>query len=244
MRVVQITDTHLYADPLARSRRGVPARQFAAVVAAASAVRPDLVLVTGDISQDETDASYALAADTLATLDCPWFWIPGNHDAPETMAVQREVLPELDAGTWRLLQLDTRVVGEAHGEVGEAQRFELAERLDRDERPTAIVMHHPPMAVGTAWIDELGLVDGDAFWAIVERFAQVKLVLCGHVHQAFHGRYAGENGEIQVFATPSTSDQFLPGSDTFALDEASRPGFRVLDLSRGGFQSWVERVEV
>ena len=78
MRVVQITDAHLYADTKARSRVGLPWQQFQQVLAAVSAEHPDVVVFTGDISQDESAASYALAVQAMGALPCPWYWLPGH----------------------------------------------------------------------------------------------------------------------------------------------------------------------
>ncbi|PMR69657.1 phosphodiesterase [Halomonas heilongjiangensis] len=251
MRLVQISDCHLHADPRARSRAGFPLRQLEAVIEAVNRERPDVVLVTGDVSQDETAASYQLAARTLAKLSAPWFWLAGNHDAPALMAETRELLDELDLDTWRVLLLDTRVGGQPHGELGPERLGRLAERLAEDERPTLLVMHHPPLAVGSAWLDEIGLEDREAFWETLAAFRQVKAIFCGHIHQAFTGyrQLAGspqrlEERQVAVYGCPSTTDQFLPGAETFAVDEASRPGYRVVDLEAGDLTTWVERVDL
>ncbi|ALM51727.1 metallophosphoesterase [Halomonas huangheensis] len=244
MRLIQLSDCHLYADPQARSRCGNPARQLAAVVAAADALRPDLVLVTGDISQDETQGAYHLAADALARLDCPWYWIPGNHDDPELMNAVQEVVTEVASRHWRILQLDTHIEGDVRGEVGEQQLARLQQQLAEDDRPTLIAMHHPPVEVGSTWMDAISLGDQQAFWAVLDNAPQVRMVICGHVHHAFQARVDTTQGHVEVYACPSTSDQFLAGSDEFAVDEASRPGLRVIDLQRDSWQTWVERVDV
>jgi len=173
MRLVQISDCHLHADPAARARAGFPLRQLEAVVAEVNRERPDMVLVTGDISNDETAASYQLAVRTLGRLAAPWFWLPGNHDDPALMAETRELLDELDIGDWRILMLDTRVSGQAHGELGPERLAELAARLEEDDRPTLLAMHHPPLPVGSAWIDALGLKDREAFWQTLSAYRQV-----------------------------------------------------------------------
>ncbi|HBS17933.1 MAG TPA: metallophosphoesterase, partial [Halomonas sp.] len=111
MRLIQITDSHLYADKQARSRAGIPWQQFQRVLEAVITERPDVVVFTGDISQDETAASYALACEALSALPCPWFWIAGNHDQPELMAAEHPLLEEVDLEQWRLLLLNTQVVG-------------------------------------------------------------------------------------------------------------------------------------
>lgn len=241
MRLIQVTDCHLHADPLARSRTGIPHRQLERVVETAARLCPDAVLVTGDVSEDRTAASYALAERALAGLDCPWSWLPGNHDDPERMADCRPFQASLDLDGWRVLLLDTQVVGQEAGEVGEARLAALAERLGEDDRPTLVAMHHPPLAVGSPWMDALGLVDTEAFWDCLAGQEHVAAVFCGHIHQAFVGH--GPGG-VPVYGCPATSDQFLPGAETFAVDEASRPGFRVIDLHGGELATWVERVEL
>lgn len=243
MRLIQLTDCHLHADPAAASRTGIPHRQLERLVAAAATQRPDLVLVTGDVSEDRTAASYALAERCLSTLDCPWFWLPGNHDDPGLMADCRPFHESLDLGDRRLLLLDTQRPGRAEGEIGAARLTALAERLAEDPRPTLVAMHHPPLAVGSAWMDALGLVDAEAFWATLAAHDQVEAVFCGHIHQAFVGRGPAEAGEVPVYGCPATSDQFLPGAEAFSVDEASRPGYRVIDLQAQALMTWIERVD-
>lgn len=247
MRLIQITDCHLYADPQARSRGGFPLRQLHAVLDEVRRQRPDALLVTGDISEDESAASYAHALEAFDTLDCPWFWLPGNHDHLQHMREARELVDEVALGHWRLLLLDSQVVGESYGELGEAQCRQLDERLTGDTRPTLIAMHHPPVDVGAAWMDAIGLRDREAFWSALLPYEQVRGVVCGHIHQAFAGRYPrGKNTSgpagIPVYGTPATTDQFLAGAKRFTLDQASRPGYRVIKLGQQGLESWVERV--
>ncbi|QFU02588.1 3',5'-cyclic adenosine monophosphate phosphodiesterase CpdA [Halomonas sp. THAF5a] len=242
MRLVQITDCHLHADPAARGRIGVPLGQLEAVIAAVNREKPDRVVVSGDISQDETAASYALATRTLSKLEAPWAWLPGNHDSPELMVEHQSLPAELDLGDWRALLLDTRVPGREGGELGPQRLTALDARLAGDDRPTLLVMHHPPLSIGTAWLDAIGLADAEAFWRCLAPYGQVRAVCFGHVHQAFEGAQALAGRRVAVYGCPAASDQFLPGAATFALDEAARPGYRVLDLAPGGIETRVGRV--
>ncbi len=248
MRVVQITDAHLYADTQARSRAGVPWRQFQQVLSAVVAKKPDIVLFTGDISQDETAASYALAVEALEQLPCPWYWLPGNHDQLGFMAAQRPLVDHVDVGSWRLLLLNTQVVGQPHGELGSERLTQLAEQLENDGRPTLIAMHHPPVDVGAVWMDAIGLQDRDAFWQLLSKHPQVKLILFGHVHQAYAEHHRLGEASVAVYGCPAMADQFLPGAEHFAIDESSRPGYRVIDLAfsetlGSEWQSWIERID-
>ncbi|MHB0774580.1 metallophosphoesterase [Halomonas sp. WWR20] len=240
MRLIQITDCHLHADPEAQSRKGFPLRQLDAVIERARQLRPDMVLVSGDVSQDETPASYRHASQALTHLECPWFWFAGNHDHPECMQELQPFHDELDLGEWRLLILDSRIAGQDGGELGQTQLQDLAWRLEEDERPVLLAMHHPPVEIGSRWMDSIGLADRDALWQTLAAYGQVKAILCGHIHQAF----AARQGTVAVYGCPSTSDQFLSGSAEFAVDEASRVGFRVVDLSGETLETWVERVDL
>ncbi|OJA04007.1 phosphodiesterase [Halomonas sp. QHL1] len=248
MRVVQITDAHLYADIEARSRAGIPWRQFQQVLSAVVAEKPDIVLFTGDVSQDESAASYELAVEALEQLSCPWYWLPGNHDQPEFMAAERPMVDQVDLGSWRILLLNTQVEGKPFGELGSERLAKLAEQLENDDRPTLIAMHHPPVDVGAVWMDAIGLQDREAFWELLSQHPYVKIILFGHAHQAYaEHRRIGE-ATIDVYGCPAMADQFLPGAEQFAIDEASRPGYRIIDLARGDtqeseWQSWIERID-
>ncbi|SFT44745.1 phosphodiesterase [Halomonas saccharevitans] len=242
MRLVQITDCHLHADPAAKGRLGVPLRQLEAVIEAVNRERPDRVVVSGDISQDETAASYELAERTLSRLDAPWCWLPGNHDRTDLMAECRALPDELDLGDWRALLLDTQVRGREGGELGAERRAALEARLAGDDRPTLLFLHHPPLPVGTAWLDAIGLADAEAFWGLIAPHRQVRAVCFGHVHQAFEGAKPLADRRVAVYGCPASSDQFLPGATTFALDEAAWPGYRLLELGPGALETRVVRV--
>lgn len=248
MRLVQISDAHLHADIEARSRAGVPWRQFQKVLSAVKAEQPDIVIFTGDISQDESAASYSLAVQAMETLPCPWYWLPGNHDQLALMTAERAFIAEVDLQAWRLLLLNTRVDGQPYGELEREQLADLAAQLDKDDRPTLIAMHHPPVDVGAVWMDAIGLQDRDVFWELLSKYPQVKLILFGHVHQAYAEHHRVGEATIDVYGCPAMADQFLPGAEQFAIDEASRPGYRIVDLhwsesSGSEWQTWVERID-
>lgn len=249
MRLVQITDSHLYADTDARSRAGVPWRQFLQVLSAVKAEQPDIVIFTGDISQDESAASYSLAVQAMASLSCPWYWLPGNHDQHALMAAEHPLVDEVDLDAWRLLMLNTQVDTQPYGELGSERLAKLAAQLEKDDRPTLIAMHHPPVDVGAEWMDAIGLKDRNAFWALLSKHAHVKIVIFGHAHQAYAEQRTVGEATVNIYGCPAMADQFLLGAEQFAIDEASRPGYRIVDLQWSDllgseWQTWVERIAV
>lgn len=242
MRLVQITDLHLHADPEARSRAGIPYRQFLAVMDAVRQEQPDLVIVTGDISQDESARAYELATEQLNALPCPWHWLPGNHDQRGLMDIAHPLVEAVECDEWRLLLLDTQLPGQPSGALGSNKLAALVAQLEQSSAPTMVAMHHPPVDVGATWMDAINLQDKADFWAAISGYPQVKIVLFGHAHQAYSQEKALDNFSVAVYGSPATADQFLPRAEAFAVDEASHPGYRVLDIEGTFWRTRIERV--
>jgi Icc protein len=140
-------------------------------------------------------------------------------------------------GGWRLIGLDSHVKGEVAGEVGSQQFDWLARELaSRTDQPTVLFIHHPPFAIGSDWVDAIGLQDADVLLSCLNSSPQVKAVCAGHVHQEFETEANG----VRLLTTPSASLQFTPQSEEFSLDEVP-PGFRILHLSED-FQSEIVRL--
>ena len=96
LRLLQLTDTHLFADP-GGILYGVNTRNSLTAVIAAikrAGERPDAILVTGDLSQDESTTSYQILRDMLAQLEAPVFVLPGNHDDPAALRARITGPPE------------------------------------------------------------------------------------------------------------------------------------------------------
>lgn len=84
VHVVQLTDAHLFADS-AGSMLGLNTRDsLRHVVAQVRREQPlvDLLLCTGDLSQDASVASYEAFRELTAPFAVPTRWLPGNHDEP------------------------------------------------------------------------------------------------------------------------------------------------------------------
>jgi len=249
LRIVQLTDCHLMADPRAELKGLCTRALFERVLEAVRTRQPTLerLIVTGDLTHDEQLVTY----QSLRELLTPWLprlrLIPGNHDDREPM---RQAFPELiqslgernvfveDLAGWRLIGLDSHVPGELHGRVGDEQRAWLEEQLSTHAGPVAVFLHHPPIAMNSPWLDRIGLVDAAELLAVVRRRTNVRALVCGHVHQE---RTTAES-QAMIFTSPSTGVQFR--TETVALEvEAAPPGFRIIELHPDGrVVSWVERV--
>ncbi|NJM46499.1 MAG: hypothetical protein HC860_10200 [Alkalinema sp. RU_4_3] len=85
MLVVQITDTHLFAEPEGEMFGCRTRETFDTVIEAIAQLetKPDLLLLTGDVSQDDSVASYVYVRSRLQDLNIPSYWLPGNHDQEE-----------------------------------------------------------------------------------------------------------------------------------------------------------------
>jgi Icc protein len=242
VHVVQLTDAHLFADP-AGSLLGLNTRDsLRHVVAQARREQPftDLLLCTGDLSQDASAASYAAFDELTAPFAVPARWLPGNHDEARVMA---QVAPErveavTDIGAWRIVMLNTAVQGASHGWLDDSQLNMLETALkESGERHCLLCLHHQPVDIGCAWIAPIGLRNAEALFDIVERYPQVRALLWGHVHQPWDEIRDGR----RLLATPSTCIQFAAGSEDFNVSE-EQPGYRWLHLHGDGrLETGVER---
>jgi Icc protein len=242
VRLLQVTDPHLFGDEL-RSIYGVTtARSFRQVLAEAFAPgtpRPAAILATGDIADDHSAAAYDNFRRALRPYNLPVFCLPGNHDEPGLMADLMAGVVDGDGvqyggttefGAWGAVFIDTHVPGRPEGRVepAELSRLEAALRAFGN-RPTLVCMHHPPLPVGSAWLDGVGLRNASEFLEVIERYSSVRVVLGGHVHQAFERRH----GQALVLATPSTCAQFTPLTEHCIMD-IKPPGYRWLELLPDG----------
>lgn len=243
-KVVQLTDTHLFRDPDG-TQKGVNTHATLRAVVTDVAARHgdfDALLLTGDLSQDETPGSYELLAQTLAPVrTAPIHAIPGNHDDLGHLRTgladdDFHVLEDLYIGAWRFAMLNSRVPGQVHGELGAGQLGGLARSLDGADAHVIVALHHPPVAVDSAWLDASRCLDGEDLLGVLAS-PPVHAVVCGHVHQEFESNVEG----IAILTTPSTCVQFTPRVDDFDIDAAAAPGYRVFELNDDG--SWTTSVQ-
>ena len=248
LRLIQFTDPHLYGSET-ETLRGIatlPALKAALSDAQqSSAWPPDVVLVTGDLVQDDP-SGYAHIRRVFGHLGMPVLCIPGNHDDPTAMRRELRVDPftvggHADFGAWRIVLLDSSLPGSASGRLSEKTLAQLEAALSGAAgRHCLVTLHHHPVAMSSRWLDRVGLENAEEFFSVIERHDNVRAILWGHVHQVYEGR----RKNVRLLATPSTCAQFVPRADEFAVDRRP-PAYRTLELQSDGSLLtevvWVEK---
>jgi len=236
VKLVQITDTHLFADAAGRLRNvpSLPALE-ATLAAAADDIRgADAILATGDLVQDDP-GGYPTFRRAFAALGKPVLCIPGNHDDAPALAAGLSGAPfqvggHVDFPGWRVVLLDSSVPRRAAGHLAEAELNRLDATLAATpDRHALIALHHHPVAMQSEWLDSVALENADDFFQVLDRHPQVHAIVFGHVHQAFEA----VRRRVRILGTPSTCAQFLPRARTFAVDSLP-PAWRTLELHADG----------
>lgn len=236
LRALQITDTHLFADP-GRRLLGIDTQEsFRQVLDSIKAQGWgfDLILATGDLVHDASAQGYRRLTQELNRLNAPVYCLPGNHDEARAMSrslgsAKVSTPGHADVGDWRIILLDSVIPGEEGGRLSTAELARLNRALADTDRHCLVCMHHQPLPVGSAWIDTMAIDNGDALFAVLDAHPNVRGLLWGHVHQT----YDQVRDRQRLMATPSTCVQFAPGSDDFQVDNIP-PGYRLLALQPDG----------
>jgi len=237
LHLIQITDFHLFADSQGMLKGVNTLNSLNAVVQDCRHTfpTPDLVLATGDLSHDGSAASYQKCRSILADLAAPVMFLPGNHDV---VSVMQQEFPNGNISNercrqikgWNIILLNTAMHGEEGGFLVVDELAFLDEMLQNwPDCPALVVLHHPPVTVGSRWLDDIGLVNAEEFFDVLDRHTQVRGIIFGHIHQAFEMQRKG----VHLMGTPSTCIQFMPSEDDFALDH-QKPGYRHLILRVNG----------
>jgi Icc protein len=238
LRLLQLTDPHLFADEAGEIYGVRTADTFTATLQHALMTAPgpiDALLVTGDIAEDGETATYQRFRRDMTSLDLPVLCLPGNHENRGAMTRILSEPPLQLCGSrrfpgWRVVMLDSHLPGSDEGFLSTDELARLERELNAASGEHVLVcVHHQPLPVGSAWLDAYGIVNADAFLSRIEAQGNVRAVLFGHVHQASDQMHHG----IRMLSTPSTCAQFTPHTERCVMDLAP-PGFRWLELLPDG----------
>lgn len=201
LRVTQFSDMHFCTEPEGEPRNTDETWDtvFAEAFDAGRPL-PDLVVITGDIAHNGTEAEYEKVAEKLSRLPVDAVVCPGNHDrqVPFDAILPRPGISSgrtLRVGPWLFLFADSNADGRdqrpdgslvdredrthAHGRFGDAEVAWLAETVERSDASHAFVWtHHPPGAFG--WFAK---ADHDAEFArLIDMAPEIRGVGAGHTH--------------------------------------------------------------
>lgn len=234
--IVQLTDSHIYADAQQRLLGVDTLASLHAVIDQLLDECPqiDLVLATGDITQDGSAASYQRFIEAVTRIPRPCHWVPGNHDDAALMAelgCEHDLNRAwVDVGAWRIVLLDSSVPGKVSGYLDDRQLARLDEALDSaGQRHVLVCLHHHPIPIGSDWMEPLGLQNADQLLSRLDADQRIRAVLWGHIHQHLEQ----QRGTVRLLASPSTCVQFAVNSSDFAIDDQA-PGYRWLRLHDDG----------
>lgn len=234
MKLIHLTDLHLRADRAAIGGRD-PGASLAAAVAAINRDHADarLVVVSGDLSDDGSPASYIRLRDLLARLAPPVRLMLGNHDDRAAFLAAFPDAPQSggfvqfheDTAAGRIVCLDTLDAGEVGGRLCSDRLAWLDHVLATAAGPALVFMHHPPTDIGMPPLDACKLADPDGFAAVLARHGNVRHIFAGHVHRAVSGVWRGIGFSTGRGTNHQTAALF--GATDFALGN-ERPACNVV----------------
>ena len=260
LRLLQLSDPHLLADPAGSLRGRRPAALLrhglgqALAQLRASGTVPDQLLISGDLCHDESWGGYRRLGEILQSeradpmgepaaggMAAP-ILLAGNHDHPQllrgVLSRQARIGPGLwplePAPGWSLLALDSHCAGREGGRLDPAQWTWLEQMLSTTpaEAHLLVALHHPPLAIGDPGFDAIGLEEGERLLALLAASPRVRGLVFGHVHQHWQGILPGRP-EVPLLGCPSTLIGYGPVQPC-PLGRATDPGGRLLELGGDG----------
>jgi 3',5'-cyclic AMP phosphodiesterase CpdA len=214
MLIAQVTDPHIKARGRLAYKTVDTAANLDRCVNHLSNLerRPDVVLMTGDLTDFGRPEEYQLLRQLIAPLDMPVYVIPGNHDERENFRKafgDHGYLPRsgdlsyvVEDFPLCMIGIDTTIPGKPGGEMCATRLAWLDLQLSaRRDSPTLIFMHHPPIITGIRHMDVQNCANGDALGQLLQTHPQVFQVVCGHVHRPIHTQWYG----VTVSIAPSAS---------------------------------------
>ncbi|MGI9524783.1 MAG: phosphodiesterase [Hyphomicrobiaceae bacterium] len=232
MLIAQLSDTHIKSHGALAYGKIDTAAALRAAIQHINDLRPipDLVLLTGDLTDNGTREQMDHCCELLHALIPPLFPIPGNHDSGANFA---DAFPKAAECAWpggfsymieefpvKICMLDSSVPEKPYGALHAECLARLEQVLDTNpDAPTLIAVHHPPIDVGIRHMDQQRLETVDELRRIIHHRPQVLAILCGHIHRTILGML----GMTPVVVAPSpahavTLDFNPSGPPTFIVE--------------------------
>lgn len=153
-------------------------------------LQPDMVILTGDITNHGYYTEFEQATRYLEMFEAPLFAVPGNHDARnlgyqtfEELVGEKSWKLTMD-GNFTVIGLDTSYPDENKGHVGPPQHMWLEHQLDEcvvNDQFSIVALHHHVVPIPQTGRERNVLSDaGDILKTLTTH--EVDLVLSGHKH--------------------------------------------------------------
>jgi Icc protein len=152
IRVLQITDTHLFADSSGHLLGLNTEQSLQAVIAKVRAnhLPSDLILATGDLVHDGTPAAYQRVFSHLESFGLPVYCLPGNHD--EALTLQQtldegfvQYVEHTHHGNWHFIFLDSTIADSEKAHLTQETLQMLEQHLQSaTDTNTLVCLHHQP----------------------------------------------------------------------------------------------------
>jgi Icc protein len=189
MLIAQVTDTHITTD-------GRQAGDLRAALAWLNLLqpRPDIVLLSGDTTNNGRPDQYARLRAILAGSAIDVVIVPGNHDRWSALrsglpaahypgCIGPSISYAIESAPVRIIGLDTTAPGRPGGVLDDARLRWLDACLSAvPAQPTLLFMHHPPFRTGVHLADMFGFKGLRRFEQIVARHPQLRRIVAGHIH--------------------------------------------------------------
>lgn len=209
---------------------------------------PDMLIASGDLTENGDEESYTVLARALARCPMPVHLMVGNHDLRGALA---RIFPDtpIDDGGFvqqvierpdlRLILLDTLEEGRHGGAFCDARAAWLSARLaEAPDRATLLFVHHPPQSVGIPWMDPAPTEPWIARLAgAIAGHPQIIGLVSGHVHRSSQTSWSALPLTVCPSTAPEVSLVLTPidagHADDRALIEDGDPGFALHSWQAG-----------
>jgi len=205
MIIVQLSDLHVGSQ--------FNSEQFSKMASEVNEIQPDVVVITGDLTNEGLVKEYEKAKELLSQLKTKKIiTISGNHDYRNTgyLLFRRyfpfDTINELNNDVV-LVTLGTARPDRNEGEVGYRQNLWLERTMKKyEDKVKILAMHHHLIPIPDTGSDQLTVVDaGDVLRTILD--TQVNLVLCGHKHRPWVWNF----GNLEVVNAGTVSSERVRG---------------------------------
>ncbi len=236
LRILHLSDTHLYGDGTLHYGRVDTLAALRRVLDRASEIDAlDVVVASGDLSDDGSPDSYRLLAGLLepwaAERDAIVVYAMGNHDLRagfEEVLGQRTRVFAING--FRIATIDSTVPGAGYGNLEEAQLDALRVALEgASEAGTVVVLHHPPVPAQTTLLSGLELQNPGELLDVCAT-GDVRLILCGHYHHSLSTEADG----IPVVVAPAVANTADPLAAAGTERATMGSGFAFIEVPADG----------